>query len=143
MDSLSSAEEEEQGFSLSHFCSGHPPVLSWTHWVRNGTSSNLFWIETGVGGSSALVNHPGQEIARFSVFRLLPIDAEDKTLHQKLFNVWTHPNQVTTSKPSPGTSSLPLSWGWGRTCGLGTAVLGSGVISVGMVKLEGWGSSLS
>lgn len=68
MGSLSSAEEEEQGFSLSHFCSGRPSVLSRTHWVRNGTSSSLFWIEIGVGGSSALVNHPGQEIARFSLF---------------------------------------------------------------------------
>lgn len=43
--------------------------------------------------------------------KFLPIDAEDKTLHEKLFSVWTHPNQATTSRPSPGMSSLPLSWG--------------------------------
>lgn len=90
-----------------------------------------------------VVNHPGQEIARFcpiSVFSLLIVKTK---LSIKSCSMSGPIQILMTSKPSPGMFSLLLSWAWGRICGLGMAVLGSGVISVGMVMLGGWDSSLS
>lgn len=110
------------------------PLLS--HWVGNGTCSSPFglgWEWEAAQLSLITMDRRLPDLG--SHFRFLPIDAEDKTLHEKLFHAWSHPNQVTTSKASPGMSSLPLSLSWGGTCGLGMAVLGSGVISVGMVTL--------